>query len=61
MYRTKSTKDNLCSTCGSHIPDCQPNDLVFGDGVGNDNVIACELYNGPIGEEIAVSEPFGKP
>jgi hypothetical protein len=42
------TKINLCDTCKRNVPTCftemEIKDTTFGDGLGNDNVIACKLY-----------------
>lgn len=37
---------NLCDTCKyqPEYPVCSPSDVEFGDGVGNDNIIACHKY-----------------
>ncbi len=37
---------NLCDSCCEQYPSC-PQDLkvIFGDGVGNDNVCACNKYD----------------
>ena len=42
----KDTKINLCSTCAFEIPSCEagPEDIEFGDGLSNDNVILCKHY-----------------
>ena len=41
----RDTKINLCDTCkGNDAPRCWPEDIKFGEGIGNDNVIACCLY-----------------
>ncbi len=46
------TKINLCDTCVYSVPDCLPNDIEFGDGFGNDNVIKCNQYmNDKTGEK----------
>ena len=43
VIRTADTKENLCDTCfkRSEIPICTSVDVEFGNGIGNDNVIAC--------------------
>lgn len=37
---------NLCSSCRYVIPECKATfeDILFGDGIGNDNVCACRFY-----------------
>jgi hypothetical protein len=42
---TMNSKDNLCKYCQLEIPTCpKANHLVFGDGVGNDNIIECSEF-----------------
>jgi hypothetical protein len=43
VIRTTDRKENLCDTCQrrTEIPICMPDDIEFGDGLGNDNIIAC--------------------
>lgn len=42
----KNNKVNLCDSCIHTYPDCPAfgDDVVFGDGVGNDNICACSKY-----------------
>lgn len=38
---------NLCDSCDHEYPDCpsdSKDDIIFGDGVGNDNICACRYY-----------------
>jgi len=44
--KVEDTKINLCDTCKFTVPECRPlfEDLKFGDGTGNDNVIKCDEY-----------------
>jgi len=44
--KMKDTKLNLCSTCSLEIPSCSATfeDVEYGDGTGNDNVIECKHY-----------------
>jgi hypothetical protein len=46
MYKAKDTKRNLCSSCKHSFAECSAttDDIVFGDGVGNDNVYECDKY-----------------
>ena len=39
-------KVHLCSSCQYTYPTCPEhgNDVVFGDGIGNDNICACAKY-----------------
>ena len=43
ITRTLDSKEHLCDTCPKHkyFPECLSNDVEFGDGFGNDNIIAC--------------------
>lgn len=38
---------HLCDSCEHKYPDCpcKPNDVIFGNGKGNDNICACNKYN----------------
>lgn len=42
---------NLCDDCGNvnSFPDCLPiftsNEIIFGEGVGKDNIIYCKNYS----------------
>lgn len=39
------TKKNLCDNCKvRNIPECLNDGVVFGDGVGNDNIIICPCF-----------------
>ena len=40
----KNKRNNLCDSCNNCFADCKSEDLVFGNGVGNDNVIVCDAY-----------------
>ena len=44
----KNTELNLCDSCDFCIAYCNQ-DVKFGNGIGNDNVIECNGYQ-PIGE-----------
>lgn len=54
MIRAESrdSKEHLCGTCRNTYPDCcnsaeaagDEQELTFGDGKGNDNVIGCNTY-----------------
>jgi hypothetical protein len=37
---------HLCDTCKNrgNIPQCFNDDLEFGNGLGNDNIIKCKYY-----------------
>lgn len=39
------TKLHLCENCIYSYPSCNANDVKFGYGKGNDNVIECDIYN----------------
>jgi hypothetical protein len=38
---------NLCESCYDCFADCANEVIEFGYGVGNDNVVKCDCYNGP--------------
>jgi dCMP deaminase len=46
----KDTKRNLCDTCKFFIPECDAlqEDVQYGDGKGNDNIIECTKYKSKI-------------
>ena len=44
--KTIDTKRNLCDSCKFQFPDCD-GDPVFGDSIGNDNIIMCKQYKKP--------------
>ena len=46
MIRGIDSKSNLCAQCGQSFGECG-GVVEFGDGVGGDNVIACDSYDGP--------------
>ena len=58
VTRTTNTKENLCDTCpkNKEFPTCIPDDIEFGDGVGNDNVIACSQCTGSYSHTIYPGE-----
>ena len=35
---------NLCDTCANSFSECNARRAIFGDCVGNDNVIECDAY-----------------
>lgn len=39
-----SSNLHLCDSCCLDFPTCPGKILVWGDGVGNDNVVACASY-----------------
>lgn len=45
-YWKPKTKRNLCDSCKHCFADCPatPDDVKFGDGMGNDNVYECDKY-----------------
>jgi len=46
VTRAKDSRENLCDSCIFDYPDCEPEEglLEFGNGSGNDNIIACDAY-----------------
>ena len=58
MIRTTDSKENLCDSCKTlgGIPLCIPDDVEFGDGLGNDNVIACRNCTSPYSNTIYPAE-----
>lgn len=44
-YAQPDNKVNLCDSCKYSYPDCPSgNDVIFGNGTGNDNICACSKY-----------------
>ena len=41
---TTGNRVNLCRYCADDYPECPAIDVIFGDGIGSDNVAACALY-----------------
>lgn len=41
-----NNKVHLCDSCKHEYPDCPASniDMLFGDGVGNDNICCCKCY-----------------
>ena len=41
-----NNKVHLCNSCQHNYPDCsaEQNDVIFGDGIGNDNICCCAKY-----------------
>ena len=56
MSDKKENEVNLCLSCGHVIPTCggmaENSNIIFGDGVGLDNIIACADY-----EAVAIRDP----
>lgn len=45
VIKTKDTKDHLCKYCQNDFATCpKANNIKFGDGFGNDNVIECSEF-----------------
>jgi len=42
----KQHQTHLCKSCKYDFATCKAKYIVFGDCIGNDNVIECELYEG---------------
>jgi hypothetical protein len=42
--KAKDSKSNLCEKCMFDVPTCGSQNIKFGDGVGNDNVIECSNF-----------------
>ena len=45
---------NLCDSCDYSYPDCpsESDDVIFGNGIGNDNICACNKYKPSAQQEI---------
>lgn len=40
----KNNGVNLCDSCYNEYPDCSAENVLFGDGVGKDNICCCSEY-----------------
>jgi hypothetical protein len=49
VIRIMDSKENLCDSCAvlGGFPMCKPDYVEFGNGIGNDNVIACSSCTSP--------------
>lgn len=47
---------HLCASCKNSFATCLPTIIDFGDGLGNDNVIKCSEYNGPMKTGYTIGE-----
>ena len=46
VIKTKTTIDNLCDYCSLHPATCpKATHIVFGNGIGNDNIIECSEFS----------------
>lgn len=47
VTHAKSSTENLCDTCKKSIPTCDADEglVEYGDGRGNDNIVACGGYD----------------
>lgn len=45
--RIQGNKVHLCDSCAYIYPDCpsKKENVIFGDGVGNDNICCCSCYD----------------
>lgn len=46
LVEIKDNQVHLCKSCKNAFPKCfaQADDVIFGSGVGNDNICACSKY-----------------
>lgn len=46
MEKIVNTKINLCNQCRNFdfFPKCMPDNIEFGNAIGNDNIVKCENY-----------------
>ena len=40
----KNKRNNLCDSCKNCFADCKAEDLIFGKGNDNNNVVLCDTY-----------------
>lgn len=36
---------HLCLSCSYEVPTCDPENLIMGNGSGEDNIVACNIYD----------------
>lgn len=53
---------NLCDSCKKLMPECEASydDVIYGDGVGNDNICACNKYQPVARRKMTNGERFRK-
>lgn len=58
VIRTTDTTENLCDSCSKRgaIPMCDETVIEWGNGLGNDNVIACDQCTSPYSKTIYPGE-----
>lgn len=49
--RCKDKTAQLCDTCSKEYPKCDSDEIDFGLGLGFDNIVECDAYDGPINPE----------
>ena len=54
--KTKLSTENLCDYCDYNIPECGAENIEFGNGFGNDNVVTCDSFSGPYPEKTVYTE-----
>ena len=59
VFKSKNSKLNMCDKCFNDFSSCKPTICEFGDGVGNDNVIACSEYIGKPHKDIEIDTSRG--
>ena len=58
VIRTTDSKENLCDSCPNKndFPICLSEDVEFGNGIGNDNIIACSQCTSKYSDTIYPAE-----
>jgi len=44
IVKTRTNKDNLCNVCKYTLASCEGREIVFGCGLGKDNIINCDAF-----------------
>ena len=58
VFKTDNDQENMCDNCEFEIPNCNMDDIKFGSGEGNDNIIQCSSYSGDQYKEVEVDVEF---
>ena len=57
VFRIKDRTKRICDHCTLIYPECPNMEyLDFGEGLRNDNIIACSEYAGPITNEVSIDK-----
>lgn len=52
---THCNKIHLCDSCVYNFPNCNAENIEFGNGKGTDNIIKCDMFNQ--GDNVCITCP----